>query len=120
MIIYDLREDYKVSRLCRYLNVSKSGYYRWLERGRPIRYSFDEKLADMIEEIFYETKKGYRFIRDEIIRRYGVLYNDKTVYKYMKILGLSSPVRKKRFRRETDGRTFTTVIIPAFSAALSA
>ena len=80
MIIYDLREDYKVSRLCRYLNVSKSGYYRWLERGRPIRYSFDEKLADMIEEIFYETKKGYRFIRDEIIRRYGVLYNDKTVF----------------------------------------
>ena len=105
MIIYDLREDYKASRLCRYLNVSKSGYYRWLERGRPIRYSFDEKLADMIEEIFYETKKGYRFIRDEIIRRYGVLYNDKTVYKYMKILGLSSPVRKKRFRRETDEKT---------------
>ena len=49
----------------------------------------------MIEEIFYETKKGYRFIRDEIMRRYGIIYNDKTVYKYMKILGLSSPVRKE-------------------------
>ena len=97
MIIYDLKEDYPIKRLCRYLNVSSSGYYRWLKAGRPIRYNFDEKLADMIEEIFYETYKGYRFIRDEIIRRYGIIYNDKTIYKYMKILGLSSPIRKKKY-----------------------
>ena len=92
MVIYDLKENYRISHMCRYLNVSSSGYYRWLKLGRPIRYSFDEVLADMIEEIFYETYKGYRFIRDEIIRRYGVIYNDKTVYKYMKILELSSPM----------------------------
>ena len=97
MIIYDLKEEYKISKLCKYLKVSKSGYYRWLKLGRPIRYSFDDKLADMIEEIFYETYKGYRFIRDEIIRRYGVIFNDKTIYKYMKILGLSSPIRKKKY-----------------------
>jgi len=97
MIIYDLKEEYKISKLCKYLKVSKSGYYRWLKAGRPIRYSFDNILADMIEEIFYETHKGYRFIRDEIIRRYGVIFNDKTIYKYMKILGLSSPIRKKKY-----------------------
>ena len=97
MIIYDLKEDYPIKRLCKYLNVSSSGYYRWLKAGRPIRYNFDEKLADMIEEIFYETYKGYRFIRDEIARRYGVIYNDKTIYKYMKILNLSSPIRKKKY-----------------------
>lgn len=51
----------------------------------------------MIEEIFYETYKGYRFIKDEIIRRYGVIFNDKTIYRYMKILGLSSPIRKKKY-----------------------
>ena len=97
MIIYDLKEDYPIKKLCKYLSVSPSGYYRWLRAGRPIRYSFDEKLADMIEEIFHETYKGYRFIRDEIIRRQGIIYNDKTIYKYMKILNLSSPIRKKRY-----------------------
>ena len=97
MIIYDLKEEYKIFKLCKYLKVSKSGYYRWLKLGKPIRYSFDNILADMIEEIFYETHKGYRFIRDEIIRRYGVIFNDKTIYKYMKILGLSSPIRKKKY-----------------------
>ena len=97
MIIYDLKEEYRIYKLCKYLKVSTSGYYRWLKLGRPIRYCFDNVLADMVEEIFYETYKGYRFIRDEIIRRYGVIFNDKTIYKYMKILGLSSPIRKKKY-----------------------
>ena len=98
MVVYDLHEEYTIKKLCNYLKISTSGYYRWLKIGRPIRYSFDEWLADEIEKIFYETKKGYRFIRDELFRLYGVVYNDKTIYKYMKILGLSSPVRKKRYQ----------------------
>ena len=98
MVVYDLKEEYTIKKLCNYLKISTSGYYRWLKMGRPIRYSFDEWLADEIEKIFYETKKGYRFIKDEIFRRYGVVHNDKTIYKYMKILGLSSPVRKKRYQ----------------------
>ena len=28
----------------------------------------------------------------------GVYYNEKTVYRYMKILGISSPIRKKRYK----------------------
>ena len=98
MVVYDLKEEYTIKKLCNYLKISTSGYYRWLKMGRPIRYRWDEWLADEIEKIFYETKKGYRFIKDEIFRRYGVVYNDKTIYKYMKILGLSSPIRKKRFQ----------------------
>ena len=98
MVVYDLKEEYTIKKLCNYLKISTSGYYRWLKMGRPIRYSFDEWLADEIEKIFYETKKGYRFIKDEIFRRYGVVHNDKTIYKYMKILGLSSPIRKKRYQ----------------------
>ena len=101
MVVYDLQEEYRITRLCKYLKVSDSGYYRWLKLGRPIRYDFDEWLADQIEKIFNETKKGYRFIRDELFRQYGVVYNDKTIYKYMKILGLSSPIRKKRYQCST-------------------
>ena len=98
MIVYDLHEEYTIKKLCKYLSVSASGYYRWLKLGRPIRYSFDEWLADEIEKIFYRTHKGYRVIRDELFRQYGTVFNDKTIYKYMKILGLSSPIRKKRFQ----------------------
>ena len=102
MIIYDLKDTYKLKELCKLLKVSASGYYRWNKLGRPIRYSFDEKVADLIEEIFYDTYKGYRFIREQLIRRYGLVLNPKTVYRYMKILGLSSPIRKKRFQCSTQ------------------
>lgn len=101
MIIYDLKDKYKMKELCKLLKVSLSGYYRWNKLGRPIRYSFDEKIADLIEEIFYETYKGYRFIREQLIRRYGLILNPKTVYRYMKIMNLSSPIRKKRFQCST-------------------
>ena len=98
MVVYDLKEEYRIKKLCNYLNVSTSGYYRWLKMGRPIRYKWDEWLADEIEKIFYRTHKGYRFIKDELFRQYGTVFNDKTIYKYMKILGLSSPIRKKRYQ----------------------
>ena len=101
MIIYDLKDEYKMKELCKLLKVSPSGYYRWNKLGRPIRYSFDEKVADLIEEIFYETYKGYRFIREQLKRRYGLVLNPKTVYRYMKIMNLSSPIRKKRFHCST-------------------
>ncbi len=52
MVVYDLKEDYKISKLCKYLKVSTSGYYRWLKRGRPIRYKWDEWLADNVNEKF--------------------------------------------------------------------
>ena len=119
MIIYDLKENYKLKELCKLLKVSPSGYYRWNKLGRPIRYSFDEKVADLIEEIFYETYKGYRFIREQLKRRYGLVLNPKTVYRYMKIMNLSSPIRKKRFQCSTQdvsyiyhqkGRMFLSVI----------
>ena len=101
MIIYDLKDKYKIKELCKLLKVSPSGYYRWNKLGRPIRYSFDEKVADLIEEIFYETYKGYRFIREQLKRRYGLVLNPKTVYRYMKIMNLSSPIRKKHFQCST-------------------
>ena len=50
-------------------------------------------LADVIEEIFHETHKDFRFIWNEIIRRHGIIYNDKTIHKYMKILNLSFSIR---------------------------
>ena len=48
--------------------------------------------------IFYESYKGYRYITMKIALDTGVIYNEKTVYRYMKILGLSSPIRKKKFK----------------------
>ena len=59
---------------------------------------YDEILAKMIKDIFEETKKGYRFIAFQLKRKYGLIINRKTTLRYMRIMGLLSPVRKKRFK----------------------
>jgi len=102
MIVYDLTEDgFCTKRLCDYLKVSPKAYYRWLRKGKPMYRWFDEQLADRIQKLFEPEKKGYRFIRDQLIRIDHRWINDKTVLRYMRILGIQSPIRKKRFQNCT-------------------
>ncbi len=102
MIVYDLTEDgFCTKRLCAYLEVRPQSYYRWLRHGKPLYRSFDEQLAERIQALFVREKKGYRYIRDQLIRRDHRRVNDKTVLRYMHILGIQSPIRKKRFQNCT-------------------
>ncbi|XMB68116.1 IS3 family transposase [Mycoplasmatota bacterium zrk1] len=93
-----LKDDFKITRLCNYLEVSKSGYYAWICRDKPDFIRFDETIASLVLEIFEEKKHGYRMINDIIKRKTGLVIDDKTVYRYMRLLGIQSPVRKKRFK----------------------
>lgn len=90
-----------MAKLCKYLEVSRSGYYYWIARGKPEHIRYDETIADIVLKIFNETKHGYRMINDLISQEYGLIVNDKTIYRYMRLLGIQSPVRKKRFKSST-------------------
>jgi putative transposase len=106
--IDELKSNYSVVALCDYLKVSRSSFYRWIEFGRPLHKSFNTEIADLIQSIFKEHEKGYRYITMQLKRKHGVLLNPKTVLRYMQILGLKSPIRKKRFvsctRQEIDAK----------------
>lgn len=51
----------------------------------------------MIAFLFEERKKGYRYITTQLARKYQIKRNPKTVLRYMRILGLKSPIRKKKY-----------------------
>jgi transposase InsO family protein len=92
--------------LCEYLGVSRSGYYGWLKKGKPFVHAWDTYLAEKIQIIFDSSFKGYRYIWMQLQRIYDITVNPKTVLRYMQLLGLKSPIRKKRFtsctRRELN------------------
>ena len=71
------------------------------ERKTPIQH-FDAPLAQRITAIFNETYKGYRFICYQLRRKYHIFRNPKTILRYMRILGLTSKVRKKRYQSCTQ------------------
>lgn len=62
---------------------------------------FDPILAEMIQDIFNKHQKGYRYITFELKRRYGLVINRVTTHRYMRILDLKSPIRKRRFECTT-------------------
>lgn len=80
------------------LGVKRANYYKWLRRNKSERDLENEELADFIrkyDEKFNHTL-GYRMMTDRINRDENKNYNDKQVYKVMKILGIKSIIRPKR------------------------
>lgn len=94
-IIHRHRNEYPTAVMCRFLGVSRSGYYDFVKRiGRVER---DAELAGQIQECQERTDKtyGYRrvwkWLKDRQIRK-----NPKTVLRVMKKYGLLSEIRRRR------------------------
>lgn len=84
--------------MCKILEVKRSNYYKWLHHEKSQRDKENEELAEYIKKYDkkYKHLLGYRMMADRINRDENKHYNDKRVYKIMKILGIQSIIRPKR------------------------
>jgi hypothetical protein len=53
------RPEFRVSRLCQVLQISRSGYYDWQSRGESERSQRDGALLKEIRKIHLEMKEAY-------------------------------------------------------------
>jgi transposase InsO family protein len=97
LVIYRHKDKYSVSAMCRFFDVSRSGYYDYVKRmDIP---SKDLTLANLIRECQEETKSTYGYRRVcEWLKRKGVHRNPKTVLRVMRKYNLLSVVRRKTYR----------------------
>lgn len=91
--------------MCRYMNVSRSGYYEWLcniEEG--LRLKEDRELTKMIKQIFKEGRDTYgsRRIRQKMVQK-KITISRRRVIKLMREADLVCKT-KKRFKVTTDSR----------------
>lgn len=120
-VVDELRHRHTIQELCSYLRISRSGYYRYIQRkNRPDR---DAELKNRIQAIYKQREGiyGYRRIQAELERQYGLLVNHKRVFRIMRELGLKSKIRKKRYQVQgyvppTCGRTAENLLNRDFSA----
>lgn len=84
--------------MCKILGVKRANYYKWLHHEKSQRDKENEELAENIKKYHkkYGGLLGYRMMTDRINRDENKHYNDKRVYKIMKILGIHSIIRPKR------------------------
>jgi len=95
---------FSVLEMCRVLEVSRSGYYRWLKR-KPSKRAIDNKRLDAeIREIYDSSKGRYGSpkITEELQDR-GRNVSKNRVARRMRDAGLRSKVRRK-YRVTTDSK----------------
>lgn len=97
MVIYRYRDTFSVSELCRFFDVSRSGYYGYVARiDVPAK---DLPLAEKIQECQEKCGKTYGYRRVHIwLERQGIHHNPKTILRVMQKYNLLSVVRRKKYR----------------------
>lgn len=95
-VIYRHQEKYSISEMCRFFEVSRSGYYAYIGRmGKPAK---DLPLAEKIRQCQVDSRNTYGYRRVHIwLQRNGVHCNPKTVLRVMNKYHLLSVVRRKRY-----------------------
>ncbi|WP_085993458.1 IS3 family transposase [Oceanobacillus senegalensis] len=94
-------KQYPISRIVDITNVSRAGYYKWLNRkGGNEQDKKDEELLSYILKIFEEHKGiyGRRRIKIELENEYKLQVNEKRISRIMKKYGLQCKIRRKRFK----------------------
>lgn len=97
MVIYRHKDKYSISEMCRFFNVSRSGYYGYVSRmDIP---AWDLPLAEKIRECQEACGRTYGYRRVHIwLERNGIYRNPKTVLRVMRKYGLLSVIRRKKYR----------------------
>lgn len=96
LVIYRHKDKYSISEMCRFFNVSRSGYYGFVKRmNEPAK---DQELAEMIRECQAQSKQTYGYRRVAIwLERNGIHHNPKTILRVMRKYSLLSVVRRRRY-----------------------
>ena len=101
-VIYRHRKEYPISEMCRFFEVSRSGYYGYVSRMDAL--AKDLPLAEKIRECQAESRNTYGYRRVCIwLERKGIHHNPKTILRVMNKYNLLSVIRRKRYVRYGEG-----------------
>ncbi len=96
----DQRGRYDVKRLCRVVEVSRSGYYAWKKRPPCARAVADAELLPVIEQIHRDSRRTYGAPRVlGQLRRKGHDVGRHRVARIMRCNGIVGVHSRKRRRR---------------------
>lgn len=88
--------------MCRFMKVSRSGYYEWLNNSECNRDKEDKELINKIKVIFKEGRNNYgtRPIKKELLRQ-GIIVSKRRIARLMNEANLLCKTKRK-FKATTD------------------
>lgn len=102
--IEERRGIFRTKKICKVLEVSRSGYYAWRKRRPNRRWEANVKLLQHIREIYRASRQIYGSPRITAeLNEQGIVCGKNRIARLMKENGIRAKVIK-RFRRTTDSR----------------
>ena len=98
------RSLYRVEKMCRILQVSRSSYYTWKKRGKSMREKANERLVLKIKGIHEKSRKTYGSPRITVaLRASGIRCGKNRIARLMRENGIVAKT-KRRFKITTDSK----------------
>ena len=100
--IMENRKEFRVGKMCKVLNVSRSGYHNYLKRRIGSRGKDEYIILEMIKEIHRDSRGLYGSPRIyQELRRRGIRINKKRVVRIMRKYGIRAKTKRK-FKKTTN------------------
>lgn len=112
----ELRHKYDLAILLRCLKMARSSFYYYAKQSPTDKYA---EIKVIIKHIYHQHKGrlGYRRIT-LMLKKKGICINHKTVLKLMRIEGIKSVIRVKKYKsyRGQQGKVAPNILNRAFKA----
>lgn len=96
-VIYRHKDKYAISKMCKFFEVSRSGYYGYVSRMNIS--AADLPLAKKLRECQEKCGKTYGYRRVHIwLEKHKIHHDPKTILRVMQKYNLLSVVRRKKYR----------------------
>ena len=102
--MHDYRSAFRVKKMCRVLNISRSGYYEWKRRPMSIRKKRNNELMNYIRKAYALGRKTYgspRVTRE--LKYQGIVCGKNRVARLMRTEGIQAKM-KRRYKVTTHSR----------------
>jgi transposase InsO family protein len=107
--VKEFRFEFRIEKMCKVLEISRSGYFQWSKRGPSRRLLENIALFVRIKEVHALSHKTYGSPRiTHALAKDGPIYNEKRVARIMKENGLRAKMSKK-FKVTTDSSKTKTI-----------
>jgi putative transposase len=92
------REQFRVTRMCEVLEVSRGGYYEWLERRPSAHAKHEVRLLDHIRQVHYANRQAYGAVKTwRELQRQGVECGKHRVARLRRTHAIQT-LRQRRFK----------------------
>ncbi|MCT2195985.1 MULTISPECIES: IS3 family transposase [Paenibacillaceae] len=83
--VHENRSEYRLEKMCKVMNVSRSGYYKWRDRPESERERQHKEWTEQVKEVFDDSRQLYGSPKvTQKLNQQGVSISERTVTRIMK------------------------------------